>query len=297
MDWDKLKIFHAVAEAGSFTRAAARLNVSQSALSRQIKGLEDELNTALFTRHARGLVLTQEGERLFEAAHKAGREIEDAEQALLESKEQPKGRLKITTTVAFGTFWLTPHLKDFIRQFPDIKAELYLTDRDVDLASGEAELAIRFHPPAQADLIQKPLMIIHQHIYATAGYLNQRGSPERVEDLDNHDLVVYGPMDQSPHLEVDWILRAGKPKAPRQPKLQINSHFGVLQAIRAGVGLGSLPDYLAGAHPELVRVLGDTQGPSFKAYFVYPGELKRSKRVTEFRDYLVKKLARAAGGF
>lgn len=297
MDWEKLKIFHAVAEAASFTQAATRLNSSQSALSRQIKALEEDLNVALFTRHARGLVLTQEGEQLFETARKVVRTIDEAEQSLQDTKAGARGRLRVTTTVAFGTFWLTLHLKEFIRAFPEINVELFLTDKDLDLAAGEAEIAIRFHPPAQADLIQKPLVTIHQHVYATAKYLNQRGSPEKVGDLDNHDIVVYGPPEQSPNLDVDWLLHAGRPKRPRTPKLQINSHFGVLRAVQAGIGLGSLPDYLAAANPELVRVLGDVEGPSFKAYFVYPGELKRSRRVNEFRDFLVKKIEKDSSLF
>lgn len=297
MDWEKLKIFHAVAEAASFTQAAARLTTSQSALSRQIKALEEELNVALFTRHARGLVLTQEGEQLFETARKVMRAIEEAEQGLQDTKAGARGRLRVTTTVAFGTFWLTPHLREFIRAFPEINVELFLTDKDLDLASGEAEIAIRFHPPAQADLIQRPLMVIHQHIYASPKYLNQRGSPEKAGDLDHHDIVVYGPAEQSPNLAVDWILKVARPKRPRTPKLQINSHFGVLRAIQAGIGLGSLPDYLAAANPELVRVLGEVAGPSFKAYFVYPGELKRSRRVNEFRDFLVKNIEKSATVF
>jgi DNA-binding transcriptional LysR family regulator len=297
MDWEKLKIFHAVAEAASFTRAAERLNLSQSALSRQIKALENQLNVALFTRHARGLVLTQEGEQLFETARKVVRAIEEAEHGLQESKAEARGRLRVTTTVAFGTFWLTPHLREFIRAFPDINVELFLTDKDLDLAAGEAEIAIRFHPPAQAELIQKPLVSIHQHICASAKYLNQRGSPEKVADLDQHDIVVYGPAEQSPHLDVDWILKVGRPKRPRTPKLQINSHLGVLKAVQAGIGLGTVPDYLAAAHPDLVRVLGEVAGPAYKAYFVYPGELKRSRRVNEFRDFLVKKIEKESAQF
>lgn len=290
MDWDKLKIFHTVAEASNFTHAAKRLNMSQPALSRQIKSLEEDLNLPLFTRHARGLVLTQEGEQLYETVKQVSRQIEAAEQTLHEGKEKPFGRLRVTTTVAFGTFWLTPHLKDFARLFPDIRLELILSDKDVDLSGGEAEVAIRFHTPEQADLIQKPLVPIHQHIYASPQYLTRRGTPEKASDLDKHDLIVFGPADASPHLELDWILRAGAHGKKRTPRLQVNSHFAVMQAIRAGIGIGTLPDYMAPSNPDLVRILSNVAGPEYKAYFVYPSELKKSKRVSEFRDYLVRRV-------
>lgn len=290
MDWEKLKLFHTVAEAGNLTHAAERLNMSQSALSRQIKALETELNLALFTRHARGLVLTQEGEQLYAAAKDVFQKIDAVEQSLQEGKEKPFGRLRITTTVAFGTFWLTPHLNDFARLFPDIRLELILTDKDVDLSGGEAEVAIRFHTPEQADLIQRPLVPIHQHIYAAPQYLTRKGTPERAEDLDGHDLVVYGPAGESPHLELDWILKAGCRSRKRKPRLMVNSHFGVMQAVKAGLGIGALPDYMAPPNPDLVRILNDVAGPEYKAYFVYPSELKKSKRINEFRDYLVKQV-------
>lgn len=288
--WEKLKVFYVVAEAASFTGAATKLNTSQSALSRQIKSLEEEVGVRLFTRHARGLVLTQEGELLFTAAQRVLRTIEESEQTIKESKENMGGRLRITTTVAFGAFWLTRHLKDFIRSFPDINVELFLTDKDLDLAAGEAEVAIRFHAPEQTELIQKPLVTIHQHIYAASSYLNLRGLPLTVADLSQHDIIVYGPPEQSPHLDLDWILKVGHTKRHRTPKLQINSHFGVMRAIQAGIGLGSLPDYLAAANSGLVRVLKDTAGPSFKSFLVYPGELKRSRRVNAFRDFLLEKI-------
>ena len=214
-----------------------------------------------------------------------------------EGKEKPFGRLRVTTTVAFGTFWLTPHLKDFAKLFPDIRLELILTDKDVDLSGGEAEVAIRFHTPEQADLIQRPLVPIHQHIYASPQYLTGQGTPEKASDLDTHDIVVYGPAGESPYLELDWILKTGARGKKRKPRLQVNSHFGVMQAIKAGIGIGALPDYMAPPNPELVRILNDVNGPEYKAYFVYPSELKKSKRINEFRDYLVRRVLEDASRF
>lgn len=288
MDWEKLKLFHAVATAGSFTLSAKRLNMSQSALSRQIRSLEESLNLSLFTRHARGLVLTQEGEELFETAKLVLENIEQTEASLLESKGQPSGRLRVTTTVTFGTFWLTPRLKEFTRLYPDIRLELILSDDDVDLATGAADVAIRLHPPTQADLIQKPLFDIQQSIYGSAKYLSERGTPEKAEDLDQHALIVYGPAVPPPIKNINWILKAGATGYKRTPVFQVNSLFGVFMALKAGMGLAAIPNYLAEGHSDLIRILADQEGPKFSAYFVYPGELRGSRRVGVFRDYLLR---------
>ena len=111
MDWDKLKIFHAVAEAGSFTNATVTLNLSQSAISRQIQSLEEELKTQLFERHARGLTLTDNGEYLFKTAHEVILKLKEVETTFSDKKTKPSGKLIITTVRSFGTHWLTPRIQ------------------------------------------------------------------------------------------------------------------------------------------------------------------------------------------
>jgi DNA-binding transcriptional LysR family regulator len=158
MDWDKLRIFHAVAEAGSFTHAGEVLNLSQSAVSRQISSLEESLNVALFHRHARGLILTEQGELLYRTAHEVFSKLAMAEAQLAESKDRPKGQLKVTATQAFGSSWLTPVLLEFIDLYPDVEVDLLLEDRELDLSMREADVAIRMAPPRQPELIQRHLM-------------------------------------------------------------------------------------------------------------------------------------------
>ena len=126
MDWDKLRIFQAVADAGSFTHAGERLNLSQSAVSRQISALEESLNVMLFHRHARGLILTEQGELLYRTARDMSAKLNTAEALLAESKDQPAGPLKITTTVGFGSTWLTPQHARVPRLYPDIDVSLVL---------------------------------------------------------------------------------------------------------------------------------------------------------------------------
>ena len=292
MDWDKLRIFHAVAEAGSFTHAGEALNLSQSAVSRQIGTLESGLGVALFHRHARGLILTEQGELLFETTKEVSRKLVMTEAMLGESKERPRGPLKITTTVAFGSIWLTPRMKEFTELYPDIRVNLVLDESERDLSMREADVAIRMVPPRQPDLIQRHLMTMHFHGYASPEYLKKYGLPEKPADLADHMLIVYGEDMEPPVANVNWLLEAGrKPSDRDRALLKVNNIYGIYRAVQSGVGIASLPDYTIRQASQLVRILPELEGPSYDAYFVYPAELRHSKRIVVFRDYLIRKIA------
>lgn len=292
MDWDKLRVFHAVAEAGSFTHAGELLNLSQSAVSRQISALEESLETTLFHRHARGLILTEQGELLYQTTHEVYHKLAMAEAQLSESKERPSGPLKITTTIGLGSLWLTSRIKEFIELYPEVEVTLILTDTELDLSMREADIAVRLQSPRQPDLIQRPLLTVHTHVYAAEEYLAEHGTPEKPEDLDHHRLLVYGQEWPAPVPEVNWILNLGaRPDSRRKPILRVNNIYGIYRACRSGLGLAGLPDYAIPAGTNLVRVLPDINGPSFRAYFVYPEELRHSKRIGVFRDFLLRKVA------
>ncbi|GAB4572719.1 MAG: LysR family transcriptional regulator [Rhodothalassiaceae bacterium] len=290
MDWDRLKIFASVAEAGSFTTAARRLNLSQSATSRQVKALEDSLGVPLFTRHARGLVLTGEGEYLLRTAQDVMARLEAAERSLLDARGAPRGKLVVTTMISFGALWLTPQMKEFLRRYPDIELDLNLSDEDLDLARREADVAIRFHAPHQADLIQRPFVKVHHHIYAAPSYIARKGVPRSPRDLDRHDIITYGPTPPPAIKDINWTLTLGAGEVQRRPVLQVNNTYAVLRAIEAGIGLAAVPDYIAAHNSTLVRILPEIEGPAFETHFVYPRELKGSKRVALFRDFLFEQI-------
>ncbi|MFB3150332.1 MAG: LysR family transcriptional regulator [Alphaproteobacteria bacterium] len=292
MDWDKLRIFHAVAEAGSFTHAGEALNLSQSAVSRQIGTLESGLGVALFHRHARGLILTEQGELLFETTKEVSHKLVMTEAMLGESRERPRGPLKITTTVAFGSIWLTPRMKEFTELYPDIRVNLVLDESERDLSMREADVAIRMVPPRQPDLIQRHLMTMHFHVYASPEYLKKYGLPEKPADLADHMLIVYGEDMEPPVANVNWLLEAGrKPSDRDRALLKVNNIYGIYRAVHSGVGIAALPDYTIRQASQLVRILPELEGPSYDAYFVYPAELRHSKRIVVFRDYLIRKIA------
>ncbi len=292
MDWDKLRIFHSVAEAGSFTHAGEALNLSQSAVSRQIGALEESLKVPLFHRHARGLELTEQGELLYRTAHDVFGKVAMAEAMLVDSVEKPRGELKVTTTVGFGTTWLTPRVREFLDMYPDISLRLLVVDHELDLSMREADVAIRMRAPTQPDLIQRRLITVHYHIYAAPEYLRRYGSPRSIDDFSGHRLVIYGEDAPPPIADVNWLMRvARRGDGDAGAMLRINNIYGVLRAVESGVGIAALPDYLARDNPRLVQVLTDVEGPSFATYFVYPEELRDSKRIAVFRDFLLRQVA------
>jgi len=294
IDWDKLRVFHAVAEAGSFTHAGETLNLSQSAVSRQIQALEEALTVPLFHRHARGLILTEQGETLYRTVREVFAKLAMTEALLTESRERPAGRLKVTTTKGFGSTWLAPRLKRMLDRHPEISITLLLDDSDLDLAMREADVAIRMHPPKQPDLIQRHIATFGWKVCGSPAYLKAMGIPQRVEDLDAHRLIIYG--DYRPPIEnVNWLAEAGRrPGAPRRAAVEINSLTGIIEAVRSGLGLAALPDYVGHEFEDLVQVLPDVKSPRIEAFFVYPEEMRHSKRVAVFRDFLMAELVGGA---
>lgn len=290
MDWDKLRVFHAVAEAGSFTHAGETLNLSQSAVSRQISALEENLQVPLFHRHARGLILTEQGESLNRTVREVFAKLAMTEALLTESKEKPAGKIKVTTTVGFGTTWLAPRLREFLERYPDISMSLLLDDSELDLAMREADVAIRMHAPKQPDLVQRHLFQISWVTVAAPEYVERHGTPERSEQLDDHRLILFGDY-RPPVPDINWLAEVGRRAgSPRKALLEVNSLYAMAQAIKLGLGIGALPNWMSEELSGLVKMLPDLKAPKVDVYFVYPEELRNSKRVAVFRDYLLARL-------
>ena len=293
MDWDKLKIFYAVAEAGNFTKATYALNLSQSAISRQIQSLEQELKTQLFERHARGLSLTENGEYLFKTAREVISKLKDVESALIDKKDKPSGKLTVTTFVSFGTTWLTPRIQEFMKLNPEMEIELVFDDKELDLSTRQADIGIWARRPKKLNYIQKKLIDIHYHIYGATKYLEQYGHPKTVSELNKHKFISYGRGAPSPVFNPDWALKLGiKDNKKRKPVMKVNSVYGLLLAVRSGVGLAALPDYITVSVPNIVKVLPQIEGPKTEAYFVYPESLKNTARIIAFRNFLYTKVSK-----
>ena len=291
MDWDKLRIFHAVASAGSFTHAGQTLGLSQSAVSRQISALEEEISTPLFQRHARGLTMTDEGELLFSAVTDVLGRLAAAEEALKNVHDAPRGALKITASHGIGAYWLLPRLGQFLAQYPEVEVHLVMDDKELDLAQREADLAIRMRAPVQADLIQRKLFTVHYHMYAAKSYLKDHPAPKTLEEIGEHSIIVYGETAVPEIRDINWLLEAFKKNAKPGSTgkiIRINNITGILQATEAGLGIGVVPDFVAAEHPKLERVLPDVNAPGFDVHLVYADALRQSKRVAAFREFAVK---------
>jgi len=290
LDWDKLRIFHTAAESGSFTHAAEKLGMSQSAVSRQISALEDDLGLKLFIRHARGLVLTEVGEQLFRTAHRMHWELQQVETQMSESQDVPTGPLIVTTTVGIGSTWLSSRLDEFLKLYPLIQLEIRLNDAELDLAMREADVAIRLHRPNQSEMIQRKLFTVHNHFYATNSYIDEFGMPATVDNLEDHRIISFGEPVPSYLGDINFLERLGRAdNSPRRAALKVNAIYGMMQACRAGIGIAMLPAYVTEKEDGLMQVLSEITIPEYEAYFVYPPALKNSKRVGVFRDFLVGK--------
>lgn len=290
MDWGKLKSFHAAAEAGSLTSAGERLGVSQSAVSRQIAALEEQLDVSLFQRHARGLVLTDAGHTLYRSTMDMAAAALTATTALKDQQDVPQGELVVTAPVAFGSTWLVPRLNAFTLKHPQMRLDLRLDDHDYDLLKLEAECSIRLWAADKADLIQRKLARVATSLYASPDYLKTYGTPKTPQDLDNHRIIVYSD-ESTPLQEISFVRRVGRDDAPpRDPYLKLNNVFAMLRAVEAGLGIADVPDYMASAFPKLVKVLPTHIGPAFDLYFIYPSNLRRSKRIAAFRDFLTAEI-------
>jgi len=288
MDWDRLRIFHAVADAGSLTHAGDVLHLSQSAVSRQIRSLEDELNATLFHRHARGLILTEQGELLFDATRHMAKRLDAAAARIRDSEEEVFGELRVTTTIGFGSLWLAPRLPALYEKYPNLKIDLMLEERVLDLPMREADVAIRMKEPSQADLIRKRLMNIRMRLYASPQYLEQNGVPQTLEDLRDHRLISQNAT--AAQVSSGALLVRQLMSYEIGSFLTVNNYFGVLQGVIHHLGIGVLPDYLTQDFPNLVRVLENVESNDVPVFLAYPEELRQSKRIEAFREFVTEEI-------
>lgn len=285
MDWDKLRVFYTVATAGNFTKAVDFLHISQSAISRQVNILEEELGERLFTRVSRGLVLTKTGEELKKSIGYVYAKLASAEANMETLKNKPYGSIQIAASIGFGTYWLTPFVQEFIKKYPHINISLILEDRDVNLFTREADIAITTTKPTNPDLRYKEIPPLPFHIYASRSYLKKYGTPETAEELDNHKLIVFGKNLPPINNNLNWLLELGA-KVKRKPFLSINSIESIYECIRSGIGISALNHYVVKDDPELVEILPSTSTPILTQYIVYPTYFEKLKRAQIFLEFI-----------
>ena len=292
MDWNKLKSFYEIAINKSISKASKKMNISQSALSRQIQDLEFDLKTSLFIRHQKGVRLTEQGENLFNTVNQISFSVSDFEKKLIDRKTKPVGKLTISTTIGFGSTWLTPRIQEFMELNPEIEVDLIFDDKELDLSTRQADIGIFMRRPKQLNYIQKKLIDINYHIYGSPKYLEKYGYPKTVNDLNKHKFISFGRGAPSPVYDPDWVLKLGmKDNKKRKPVMKVNSVMGLLLAVESGVGLAALPDYLVFQSRNLIKVVPKAEGPVTEAHFVYPQSMKNVARVQTFKNFLYSKIS------
>ena len=290
MDWDKLRIFHTVAQMGSFTHAGEQLNLSQSAVSRQISTLEESLGVSLFHRHARGLLLTEQGEILFETTQDIFKKLSHIEGQIADTRRLAGGPLLITVAEFFGTSWLIPRVSGLRRSAPDIQLTILFDDRILNLGMREADIALRMTKPEQADLIQRHLTSIGFHVCASKGYLEEYGRPEKIKDLRDHLMLGFVPQAVPPYDSPNWLLDKADMNPTDENVMLANSVNGVLCAVQNDAGIAMLPDYLIAGDDNLEILIPSIKRPDVDLYFVYAEERRNSKRIATFRDFLLRNI-------
>lgn len=298
MDWDKLRTFYTVAQAKSLTRAGEKLSLSQSAVSRQISALEDKLKVTLFHRHARGLLPTEQGEILYKTVAEMVGKLHETETRLAESSTKPKGQFCITAPAALGSVWLAPTLKEFQQLYPDIEITLIVDDKELNLAMREADVAIRMHPSKHPDLVQRQLVHLSNSVYASNDYLREFGTPQSLEDLRQHHIIAHPSDLPAPFPQMNWLFDLPETrKLKLQPHLRINSLNAIRRAVKVGMGIAAMPDYMMYRSRHVSKVLTHIQSPNTEAYYVYPLELKHSRRVAVFRAFIERKINESGFGY
>ncbi|MCY4260626.1 MAG: LysR family transcriptional regulator [Rhodobacteraceae bacterium] len=299
VDWDKLRTFREVARLGRLSLAADVLGISQSALSRQISALEYSLQTQLFHRHARGIILTEQGIILQKAVEEMGLQLNSATVLIGDDKKYARGSLRLTTTVGIGNLWLIPKLPTFYRENPDLTINLLLEVRTFALAIGdagfpfpcktrEADVAIRMKTPSQADLIRRKLMDTKLQLFCSRNFLSTHGEITSVKNLEDTRLISLP--DHHSASGSNLIAHIRKCCSFRQ--VIINNNYGVLQCVRNGVGVGVLPNYIHTHSDDIVQVLPEFESDPIQIYLAYPSELRNSRKVQAFREFILAEIRR-----
>lgn len=292
--FDAMEVFVRVVQAGGFSAAARALDMTPSAVSKQIGRLEDRLGARLFTRTTRRFALTEEGRAFHDRALGILADVAEAEQAVSDLRGELRGTLRLNVPVAFGRLHVAPLLPDFLAAHPQLRIDVTLNDRFVDLVEEGVDLVIRIGDLADSSLIARRLAANRRLVCAAPAYLAQHGAPDTPSDLAGHNCLVYTYRAS----RNDWHFLG--PDGAQQTvhvsgNLEANSAEALHAAVRRGLGLGLLPHWLVGRdliEGTLVEALPGFHMPDSAIFAVYPPGRHLSPKVRGFVDFLADRYAR-----
>jgi len=297
-DLEALALFAKVAEAGAFAKAARDLGISKATISKAVTRLETRLGTRLFHRSSRQLALTEAGRGVLSGARAMLSAGETAEAQALDAAAAPRGQVKLAVPMSFGLAYVAPALPDFLEAYPDVTVELDLSDALVDLVGGGYDVAMRIGVLADSALVARRLCDVRLLAIAAPAYLKARGTPEHPRDLSTHDGLTYG-LAVTPEI---WRFRSmdGEDVAVRpRPRLQSNNGDALMAAVRRGLGIALLPDFICARDVQSEQVVpilsGWLNGLTGVAglHLVTPPGGHRPARVTALIEFLAARFAAA----
>lgn len=294
----ELKAFIAIVETGSMAAAAQQVQLTPSAMSKLVRRIEESAGVQLITRTTRRLTLTSEGEAYYEHARVIVEALEALDDDLGQRRGQPRGILRISCGIAFGIHTLCQLLPAFAQRYPDLKVDLSLSDRVVDLVAEKFDVALRIGNLTSSSLVQRKVGEMRRTICASPAYLANAGTPLAAEDLARHRIVALSGIADVDH----WPFADGRGGVRRiavSPQIISDTAEAVLQLGLAGGGIFRLGDNITGSHiaaGRLVSVLTDVHvSDPVPISLVYPPGLKQSPRVRAFVDFLAGALGAPAG--
>lgn len=288
---DEMSVFVNVVREGGFSAAAKVLELTPSAVSKQVSRLEDRLNVRLLNRTTRQLSMTEEGETYFQRATAILADIEEAESLVADRHGSPSGMLRVTSSITFGRHQIVPLMPEFLNAFPDVRLQLSLSDNVVDLVQERFDVAIRVADLNDSSLVARRLAVDRRVVCAAPSYLERYGTPQSPETLRDHNCLV---IMNIPSMR-DWELIFGGTarKIHVEGRFETNSGVAVHEAALDGIGIAQLPAYLVAPDLKagrLVSFLEDRVAEGKTIYAVYPHTRHLSPKVRAFIDFLVAKL-------
>ncbi len=289
-DWNDLRYFLAIAREGSTLSAAKALGVSQPTVQRRLSALEENIKRKLVEHHPSGYRLTELGKTLLPHVKDVERSVMAFQRQLMSVGDGISGVLRVTCPEGMASRLLTPLIESFRTKYPELRVDLLMTDRRLDLAKGEAEVAVRVHEPGDDSLIARKIFDSRWAVYASRSYIKRCGRPTRREELDDHAIIEFG--GEIAHSHASQWLRATAPGATIAARG--SSMLGVLAAVRSGAGMAPLPMLLVGPNDDLEPVLAPIPELDSKIYLVMHEDLRRTPRVRAFCDFVVAEIASSA---
>lgn len=289
---DSMQTFVAVVRLRNFTAAADSLGVTPSAVSKQISGLEERLGVRLLNRTTRSVSPTEAGTLYYQHCESILESISEAEKLVTDFDIAPRGKLRITAMSNFGRRELARILNDFSKDFPDISFDLHISDRPVDIVQDGFDFAIRIGTQEDSRLIAKPIANQEITICATPAYLEQWGTPKKLEDLRNHRILIIANAE---YVRSNWLRQFEKENnfsfTNIERVLSVNDIDLVHEACLTGMGISALPTYIAEPHiqkGELVRLFPDTEIPVRTIKIVFPQNRYLANKSRAFIDFITE---------